>query len=174
MLLWVAALIFPPAAAAVILTAGGTSGALGAYLLPRRVTALDWAEARPRRPDHLLARPGPALDRAEARQRRLYHLLERQGDFFTLCALRVLPGMPHSVINYAAGILALPLARFLSASALRLAVKSYLYSSALHAAARGASPAELMRPAVLGPLILIALLLLAARLALDLRQKSPA
>ena len=153
MLLWVAALIFPPAAAALILTAGGTSGALGAYLLARRVTA---------------------LDRAEARQRRLYRLLERQGDFFTLCALRVLPGMPHSVINYAAGILALPLARFLCASALGLAVKSYLYSSALHAAAGAASPAELMRPAVLGPLILIALLLLAARLALDLRQKSPA
>jgi len=69
MLFWFAALIFPPAAAALILTAGGTSGALGAYLL------------------------------------------ERQEDFFTRCALRVLPGMPHSVINFASGILALLLAQ---------------------------------------------------------------
>jgi uncharacterized membrane protein YdjX (TVP38/TMEM64 family) len=142
-LFWVAALVYPPPAATLILTAGGTSGALGAYVLARRLTR---------------------FDPAQARQQRLYRLLERQSDFFTLCALRVLPGMPHSVINYASGTLALPLSRFLPATVLGLAVKSYLYASALAGAAGAASPADLMRVEVLGPLILIAVLLLVARL----------
>lgn len=143
-LFWVAALLYPPPAAMLILTAGGACGALGAYLLARHVTRLEPAQAR-RQP--------------------LFQVLERQGDFFTLCALRVLPGMPHSVINYASGTLALPLPRFLSATVLGLAVKTYLYSSALGVAG-AASPADLMRLQVLGPLILIALLLLLGRLAL--------
>ncbi len=145
MLFWVAALLYAPPAATLILTVGGTCGALGAYLFARRMTR---------------------LDPVQSRQRRLYRLLERQGDFFTLCALRVLPGMPHSLINYAAGILALPLARFLSASALGLAVKSYLYASALAGTTGAQSPADLMHPTVLGPLILIALLLFLGRLLL--------
>ncbi|MGE3376575.1 MAG: VTT domain-containing protein [Vicinamibacteria bacterium] len=152
-LFWVAALVYPPGAATLILTAGGTSGALGAYLLARRLTRLD--------PERL-------------HRRRLYRLLQRQGDFFTLCALRVLPGMPHAVLNYASGMLALPLARFLTATVLGLAVKSWLYASALAGLAGAESPAALLRPQVLGPLFLIALLLFAGRFAIDLRQRSPA
>lgn len=152
LLLWVAALLYAPPAATLILTAGGTCGALGAYLLARRLTR---------------------FDPAQARRRALFRLLERQGDFFTLCALRVLPGVPHSVINYASGILALPLARFLSASALGLAVKSYLYASALGGAAGATSAADLMRLEVLGPLILIALLLLTGRLLLRQGARKP-
>jgi len=144
-LFWVAALLYSPFAATLILTAGGTSGALGAYLFARRLTRLD-------------------LDRA--RERRLFRLIARQSDFFTLCALRTLPGMPHSIINYAAGILALPLLRFLSATALGLAVKSYLYSSAIAGAIGVGGPSDLMRLEVLGPLILAALLLLLGRFAL--------
>jgi uncharacterized membrane protein YdjX (TVP38/TMEM64 family) len=143
-LFWVAALLYAPPAATLILTAGGTSGALGAYLLARRMARVDPADARPGR---------------------LYRVLERHGDFFTLCALRVLPGMPHSVINYAAGALALPLPRFLFATALGLAVKSYLYASALAGTAGARSPADLLRLEVLAPLVLIALLLLLGRLA---------
>lgn len=151
-LFWVAALVYPPPAATLILTAGGTSGAVGAYLLARRLTR---------------------FDPAQARQQRLYRLLERQGDFFTLCALRVLPGMPHSVINYASGMLALPLAHFLPATVLGLAVKSYLYASALGGAAGARSPADLVRLEVLGPLVLIALLLLLGRFALRRRARGP-
>ena len=102
---------------------------------------------------------------ARARGGRLFGLLERQGDFFTLCALRVLPGMPHSAINYASGTLALPLARFLAATALGLALKSYLYSAAIAGAIGTAGPADLLRLDVLGPLVAIALLLLLGRFA---------
>ena len=143
-LFWAAALLYPPPLATLILTAGGTAGALGAYLFARRLTRLDVSAAR---------------------GHRLFDILERQGDFFTLCALRVLPGMPHSAINYASGTLALPLPRFLAATALGLALKSYLYSAALHiAATTGATGlSDLLRLDVLAPLLAIALLLLPGR-----------
>lgn len=143
-LFWPAALIYSPPAATLILTAGGTSGALGAYLLARRLTR---------------------LDPAQARRERLFHLLERQADFFTLCALRTLPGMPHSLINYTCGTLAIPLLRFLPATALGLALKSYFYSAAVSGVAGAAGPSDLLRLDVLGPLFAIALLLLLGRLA---------
>jgi uncharacterized membrane protein YdjX (TVP38/TMEM64 family) len=143
-LFWAAAPLYSAPVATLILTTGGTAGALGAYLLARRLTRLH-------------------ADRA--RGGRLFTILERQADFFTLCALRVLPGMPHSAINYAAGTLALPLPRFLVATALGLAVKSYLYSAPVGALAGSAGPADLLRLDVLAPLFAIALLLLLGRLA---------
>jgi uncharacterized membrane protein YdjX (TVP38/TMEM64 family) len=142
-LFWAAALLYSAPVATMILTAGGTAGALGAYVFARRLTRLDVAAAR---------------------GHRLFDILERQGDFFTLCALRVLPGMPHSAINYAAGTLALALPRFLAATGLGLAIKSYLYSAAVGAAAGSAGPSDLLRLDVLGPLFAIALLLLLGRL----------
>jgi uncharacterized membrane protein YdjX (TVP38/TMEM64 family) len=143
-LFWAAAPLYSAPVATLILTTGGTAGALGAYLFARRLTRLH-------------------ADRA--RGQRLFAILGRQADFFTLCALRVLPGMPHSAINYAAGALLLPLPRFLAATALGLAVKSYLYSSAVGAIAGSAGPSDLLRLEVLGPLFAIALLLLLGRLA---------
>jgi uncharacterized membrane protein YdjX (TVP38/TMEM64 family) len=143
-LFWVAALLYSPPAATLILTAGGTSGALGAYVFAHRLTRRD-AE--------------------HSREQRLFRLLERQGDFFTLCALRVVPGMPHSAINYASGILALPVTRFLVATALGLALKSYLYSAAVYRAIDTAGPSDLLRLEVLGPLFAVALLLLLGRFA---------
>jgi uncharacterized membrane protein YdjX (TVP38/TMEM64 family) len=143
-LFWVAALLYSAPVSTLILTCGGTAGALGAYLFARRVTHV-----------HL----------STARGHRLFEILERKGDFLTLCALRVLPGMPHAAINYAAGILGLPPARFASATALGFAIKSYLYSSAVDAASASASPADLLRFDVLVPLFAIALLLLFGRLA---------
>jgi uncharacterized membrane protein YdjX (TVP38/TMEM64 family) len=145
-LFWVAALLYAPPAATAILVAGGTSGAAGAYLLARRLTRLDLAKAR---------------------EQRVFRLLERRGDFFTLCALRVLPGMPNSLINYGAGVLALPLAMFLAATALGLAVKMYLYAAAVDAAVGSTTPRDLVRVEVLGPLVTIALLLAFGRPALE-------
>lgn len=141
-LFWAAALLYPPPLATLILTAGGAAGALGAYLFARRVTRID-----------------------AARGGRLYGVLERQGDFFTLCALRVLPGMPHSAINYACGTLGVPLARFLAASVLGFALKSYVYSAAIAGVIGTAGPRDLLRLEVLGPLVAIALLLLLGRFA---------
>lgn len=145
---WVAALLYPPVTATAILTAGATGGALGGYLLARRLARGD-------------------LERA--RKQRLVRLLERNGDFLTLCALRVAPGVPHALINYGAGALALPLPPFVAATVLGIALKSYVYAAAVAAAIDAATPRELLRPEVLAPLVAIAALLVLARLALSRR-----
>lgn len=94
------------------------------------------------------------------RQKRLFRVLQGRGDFSTLCALRLLPGFPNSVINYASGSPHLPLPRFLAATVLGLVVKNYVYSSAIHGALGAATASELLRASTLAPLLLLALLLL--------------
>jgi uncharacterized membrane protein YdjX (TVP38/TMEM64 family) len=143
-LLWVAAVLYPPPVATLVLAAGGTAGAFGAYLFARRVTR---------------------VTAARAGEHRLYRLLEAQGDFFTLCALRILPGMPHSLLNYTAGTLRLPLPSFLAATALGHAVKSFLYSSAIAGIATSAALSDLLRADILVPLFALTLLLLLGRRA---------
>ncbi len=143
-LVWVAAVLYSPSAATAILTAGSTLGALGAYQFALRITRA-YAE--------------------QAAQGKMYIFLRAQGDFFTLCAMRVLPGFPHSLINYTSGTLRLPLSRFLGAAALGLAFKTFLYSSAISELIESAERLDIMRAETLAPLFLIALLLLLGRIA---------
>jgi uncharacterized membrane protein YdjX (TVP38/TMEM64 family) len=138
-LVWVAAVLYPPPLATLILTSGGTGGALFAYLFSHRLTRVT-AE--------------------QAQDGRLYRLLKAQSDFLTLIALRVLPGMPHSLINYAAGTLRLPLPRFLVTTALGLGLKAFLYSSAIDEIVGLAALSDVLRVEILAPLFAIALLLL--------------
>jgi uncharacterized membrane protein YdjX (TVP38/TMEM64 family) len=111
---WLAAPLYAPPAATAILTAGASLGALAAYLLARRMTA-----------------------RARERLERewLYRVLAARADFLALLALRLLPGFPHSVLNYGAGVLRVPLALFFGAALAGFAVKSWLYATVIHAAA---------------------------------------
>ncbi len=120
LVIWVAGIVFPPAIAAPTVVVGGLGGALGAYSLARaaRVVGDDSAGGEPRR---------------------LVKLLARKSDFATLVAVRLAPGFPHSAINFAAGMLRLPLGRFVAASALGLAVKSTVYVTAIHHAAEVAA-----------------------------------
>jgi uncharacterized membrane protein YdjX (TVP38/TMEM64 family) len=76
-----------------------------------------------------------------------------------------LPGMPHSVISYASGLLHLALPGFLAAAALGFAVKGFLYSSAIVGLLETEDVADLLDAATLVPLIAIALLLLVGRAA---------
>lgn len=140
--LWLAAPLYPPAAAAAILTAGGCGGALAAHALARRLS-------------------GDAL--ARVRAGRGFRVLQREGDFLVLCALRLAPGMPHSVINYASGVLNLRLVPFLGSSALGFGLKSFLYSSVIHGALSADRPADLLAPGVLGTLVGSVVVSLAAR-----------
>lgn len=138
-LVWLVAPLYPPPGAALILAAGGTAGALSAYLLAHRLSEATMENLR---------------------QKRLFRVLQGRGDFSTLCALRLLPGFPNSVINYASGSLHLPLPRFLVATALGLVVKNYVYSRAIRGALGAATASELLRMPTLAPLLLLALLLL--------------
>ncbi len=133
---WVAAPLYPPLAATLILTTGGTLGALSAYWLARH-ESLQW--------------------RKRMEDSRFYQILEQRSDFLSLCALRLIPGFLHSIINYGSGILRLPMMRFLSASIVGLAIKFFLYSNAIHGAVTATELSELVRLKTLGPLAILAL-----------------
>lgn len=142
-LIWVVAVLYPPVPATLMLVTGATMGGMAGYLFARRLAASRLAQLR---------------------NNRGFILLQRHGDFLTLCALRVMPGFPHSIINYGAGILGLPLGRFLAAAVLGLSVKAFLLSSAIHHTLGAAEPSQLAWRDIVLPLVLLALLLLLARL----------
>ncbi|MDP2826453.1 MAG: VTT domain-containing protein [Sulfuritalea sp.] len=141
-LLWVVAPLYAPFAATLILTAGGTGGALAAYWFARRLTQ---------------------AQRERLRRHRAWRLLARESDFLALCALRLVPAFPHSVLNYGAGILRLPVGRFLAAAAIGFGFKAFLYSSVVHRILETAELRHLLRPEALLPLLLLALLLFLVR-----------
>lgn len=141
---WLVAPFQPPVVATAILVAGSVLGAFGAWLLAWRLGG-GWSM-------------GP-------RSERIMEALAARSDFVMLLALRVLPGFPHSVVNYAGGILRIALPRFLLAAALGLAVKWGVYTSAIRSGVGAAERGLWLDPAVLVPLVLLALLLFAGDLA---------
>lgn len=138
--LWLIAPFYTPLAATLMLTIGSVAGALGAYHLSAHLGAR-WA-------------PGGLT-------RQVMGKLERRGDFLTQCALRVLPGFPHSVVNFAAGMLRLPLATFVMAAIIGLAAKWAVYASAIFGALEAMENEEAVGPGVILPLLALTLLLLA-------------
>ena len=87
-------------------------------------------------------------------------VLERRSDLMTQCALRILPGFPHSVINFAAGLRNIPLKTYLVAAALGLSIKWGVYSSAIYGALEAIEEEDALQFDVVLPLIALALLLL--------------
>ncbi|WP_455209126.1 TVP38/TMEM64 family protein [Kaarinaea lacus] len=136
-MVWLVAALYEPISAALVLTTGSTLGAFSAYWFARYET-LRWAN--------------------HVQRSHLYQVLEQRGDFLSLCAIRLIPGFPHSVINYGSGMLRLPIVRFLTSSLIGLAVKSFLYSNAIHGAITATNLSELVRLETLGPLVILAIL----------------
>lgn len=140
-LVWLVAPFHPPAISVPVLVAGSTGGALGARLLA-----------------HRLARgvqPG-------ARARSVIRILEQRGDLFTQIALRALPGFPHSLVNYAGGVLKLPLPGYIAAAVIGLSCKWWVYSGAIYGISTAARGEEAIGAASLVPLLALAVLMLAA------------
>ncbi|TVQ69435.1 MAG: DedA family protein [Chromatiaceae bacterium] len=138
LMLWVVAPIYSPPVAALILTCGSVLGALGAYVISRRLRG-----AHPEEVDH----------------GRVMNLLRERGDLLTQLTLRVTPGFPHSVVNYAAGILHLPLKTFLLAAVIGLGVKWMVYAAAVDALVDVGTGAEPLGLESVAPLLLLALFL---------------
>ena len=143
LMLWVVAPLYPPLTATIMLVTGTTLGAISAYLFARHET-LTWT--------------------ARVHENHLFHLLEKRGDFLSLLALRIMPSSPHSVINYGAGILHLPLRIFVLSTLISITLKNILYTNAIHNAVAAADPSELMRFKIIAPLIFLALLFTTAEL----------
>ncbi|MCJ8501201.1 TVP38/TMEM64 family protein [Desulfatitalea alkaliphila] len=140
-LIWVAGLFYQPLTATAIIVAGGTLGALAAYGLCR------W-----------LAGKGGG---SPAKPARVLRFLYSNSDWGTLLAVRTLPNFPHSVINYGAGVLAVPLPRFLIATAVGFTIKGFLYALMIRNAATADTIAEAIDLQTLGPLFVLAALFLA-------------
>lgn len=137
--LWLIAPFQPPWIATVLLVLGSVSGAAGAHAMAGRL-GKGW-------------RPAPA-------SARVFDLLSHRSDLLTQCALRILPGFPHSVVNYAGGVLKLPMPGFLLAAVIGLTIKWAIYSSAVYGAVEAAEQGDAVNAMTLAPLFLLTLLLL--------------
>jgi uncharacterized membrane protein YdjX (TVP38/TMEM64 family) len=132
--LWVAAPLYSPPMATFILAAGATLGGLGAYYFAEYLS-LDWKE--------------------KIQNSRSYKLLHAQDNFFSLFAMRVFPGFPHSLVNYSSGILYVKLSHFIAAAILGISIKSYIYARVIYSASSAPSLDMLFNISVIGPLILL-------------------
>jgi len=148
LLVWVVAPVMAPVAATATLVVGSVLGALGAWAVARRLGT---------------AAPGGMV------RHPAFLTLARASDPLSQCALRVLPGFPHSVLNYGGGILRLPLPGFLGAALVGLTMKYGLYVTAIAALVDLDADVEF---ATLFPLLLLAVFLLAGSwLAARLRAR---
>jgi uncharacterized membrane protein YdjX (TVP38/TMEM64 family) len=66
------------------------------------------------------------------RDGRLHRFLMRHSSFMVLFAIRLTPSSPHGFINYGAGLAHIPFFRFVLATTMALAIKSYVYAEAVH------------------------------------------
>jgi uncharacterized membrane protein YdjX (TVP38/TMEM64 family) len=139
MCLWLIAPFQPPLIATLLLTAGSVGGALGAYAVSRQLRG-SWQPA------------GFAL--------RIVQLLEQHSDLLTQIALRMLPGFPHSVLNFAGGVLRLPLGVFTVSAVLGLAMKWAVYASAVHGVVDALERGTAVQASTIAPLVLMSALLL--------------
>jgi uncharacterized membrane protein YdjX (TVP38/TMEM64 family) len=73
-----------------------------------------------------------------------------------------MPNFPHSIINYGAGVLRVPIGQFVASTLIGLTLKSYLYANVVHNAVTAEDPARLMQLETWGPLGLLAILMAVA------------
>ena len=91
------------------------------------------------------------------------HLTDADLEKLRADVARLAPGVPHSVINYASGVLHLRLTPLLSSAAVGFGLKSFLYSSVIHGALAADRPADLLAPGVVWTLVGGIVVLLIAR-----------
>lgn len=137
--LWLIAPFHPPVVSVAMLLAGSVLGALAAHAL-----------------SHRLGKRWPPGANAE----RLVDLLSQRSDLLTQTALRVLPGFPHSFVNYAGGVLGLPRGTFVLAALLGLTMKWGVYATAVHGAVEAIETGDALQPQTVLPLFVLAALLL--------------
>ena len=133
-------LLFPPHVSTLITTSGCALGAGVGYGVARFVGGW-WVE--------------------RFRDMRLRRFLARHSSFFVLAGIRIAPGSPHGFINYAAGLASVPFARFLVATTAAMALKSYVYATAVHSTANADSLSGALSTRTLLSLLALALLALA-------------
>ncbi len=137
--LWLIAPFHPPMLATALLLSSSVVGALGAYAFSARM-GKDWT------PSGMTAK--------------VMKLLENQGGVMTQIAMRVLPGFPHSVVNFAGGVLKLPLPGFMIAALIGQGAKWAVYATAVYGVVDAVESGDAIQPITIVPLIVLSVLLL--------------
>jgi uncharacterized membrane protein YdjX (TVP38/TMEM64 family) len=151
-LMWVAGLLYHPWEATLIILAGGVAGGLCAYFFSRKMSQ--------------------GLSQ-KVRDSRFFRVMENHDDFVTLCAVRTLPSFPHSIINYSAGMLRIPLTRFTLSTLIGFTAKGYVYASAIRLAATADEVGDALSARALFPLLALGVLFIAGKLLQRKFSKDP-
>lgn len=136
---WLIAPFQTPVVATVLLVIGSVAGAFGAYRFSARLRG-DWEP--------------------EGLDSRVVQLLSKQGGWLTQTALRTLPGFPHSVVNFAGGVLNLGLVSFLAAATVGLTFKWGVYATAIYGLVEAVESEEALDFTTVWPLLVLSVLLL--------------
>ena len=138
-LLIVTPLIFPAHLSTLITTTGCALGTGIGYMVARFVG-------------------GASVERF--RGGRLWRFLTRHSSFLALFGVRLTPGVPHGFINYTAGLAGIPFVRFVAATTAAMAIKSYVYASAVRSTIEADNLSEALGARTLLSLLGVALLAL--------------
>ena len=103
-------LLFPPLEASAIITIGSAAGTAAGYSAARFIG-------------------GPWVERV--RDSRWTKFLSRHSTFGMIFTLRIVPASQHGILNYSAGLLSIGFVKFLSATVLAIAIKGFLYATAI-------------------------------------------
>jgi uncharacterized membrane protein YdjX (TVP38/TMEM64 family) len=136
-------LLFPPLEATVIICAGTAAGTVLGYVSARSLG-------------------GPWVERF--RDRKITQFLEKHSSFASLFAVRIFPGSQHGLINYSAGILKIPLGRFLTATLSAVAIKAFLYAKAIDGSVGTSNLREALNWETVSVLSMLGLLALAGHI----------
>ena len=137
--LWLIAPFNPPWLSTILLVIASTIGAIGGYKFSVAMAGAD---------DH------------KKEPNKLVQILQRRSDLLTLTALRMLPGFPHSAINFASGLTHVPRMRFIVATILGLSVKWGVYASAIYGIRDAAEAGDALGLTTVLPLLILVILTL--------------
>lgn len=140
-MIWVTGALFAPITSTLLITAGTTLGGISAYKFSAHLSE-EW------------------VTRVE--NSAIYRLLKKESGLLTMFALRLMPGFPHSVINYSAGILKIRLPAFIAAAIAGTAIKTYVYSTLIYHATSPDTVTGSLDISTVWPLLALSLLTLSA------------
>ncbi len=101
---------------------------------------------------------GPWVERFHSH--RISQFLSRHSSFASLFAIRIFPGSQHGLINYGAGLVKVPIVRFLLATVAAIAIKAFLYAKAIEGSVGATNIREALNWQTLTALALLGLLAL--------------
>jgi uncharacterized membrane protein YdjX (TVP38/TMEM64 family) len=136
-------LLFSAPVATAVICAGSAAGTCMGYIAARWIG-------------------GPWVERF--REHRVTKFIERHATFPSLFAIRIFPSSPHGFLNYGAGLVKIPLLKFLLATMLAVGIKAYLYATAISNSVGASSIREALNWQTVTALTALAVLAIAGHL----------